>query len=330
MTFRILVLFLFLIFGFFNSFSAINISSCSDSINVNNEYYTLNQSLGPQDWSCLVPQANHSTIDCQGFSIIGDYDSDGNGINGNGGSSSENLTVKNCIIEGFYAGIYIQNIDYIIFENMTLRNNAENGLAVSIWQNNLKIINSRLYNNSVGFNVHGSNKNISIQNSQIYDNDYGVYLKDLHTSSTNNENITIIGNDIRGNNLYSIYLNNSGEDIILISENYLDNVFDDDWDTVNRGPASYNTSQVGNYWSSFGTCSQTASTTLNSCTYTYCTQGFVLNSTYGVNDSLPIISTSGSGCLAIVGPVTQTEASVFPSFALYSFLFLLFLIFTRW
>lgn len=96
----------------------------------------------------------NKTIDCQNHKIQRVGSTSGSGITIRNGKL---ITIKNCIIEGFGAGIYFfSNVTGSIIENNTLIGNSQQGINIrSSISNNIK--NNTIYKNSNGIEVSYSN-----------------------------------------------------------------------------------------------------------------------------------------------------------------------------
>ncbi|MFH1448453.1 MAG: LamG domain-containing protein [Candidatus Micrarchaeota archaeon] len=71
---------------------------------------------------CFTIGANGITLDCQGYTIFGDA---GNGDYGIiVPSTRDSITIKNCVISGFQAGIYWSNADNSFVYNVTIMNST--------------------------------------------------------------------------------------------------------------------------------------------------------------------------------------------------------------
>ena len=131
--------------------------------------------------ACVIIESDNVTLDCAGYSLIGggiDWDY---GIILNG---TTNVTVKNCSIQGYRYGIYLDNASESDLSNNTLSYDISYGIYLS----------------DSDYNTLSSN---TVSNS-TFD---GIYL----TSSRHN---SLIGNSVRNNRYYGIYFYKSGDNVV--------------------------------------------------------------------------------------------------------------------
>jgi hypothetical protein len=294
-------------------------SSCpgnSAPLNVSGETYNLTEDITTTG-SCISifgfpAAANNIVLNCNGFRISGDGGGTDKGIEIGLISASSNITINNCIIENFGSGLicssssrfYVNNITTI---NSTYGINTED-CAYSI------INNSHIYNNNVGvFKIGQGN---SIYNTIIENNTQGGIEGNGDVSSNNiidnvtirNNNIGIdFGSDSRGNMqiLNSNIYNNTLYNIdftptsaytftnIFFQNNYLGNwskIYTDNFANFNN-VSFYDNTYLG-------------ATQLYDC-FDYLSTNLSCE-----NQSIIVLGSSSLG-------------SVFPSFGISSFLFLL-------
>ena len=171
------------------------------------EDYTMTEDLGP----CTRDPANPSaeliglrinsdvTLDCAGYSITGPQDraKEAFGIKvGSATRPSENSTVRNCTVRGFWWGIYVANSNDILLESNIAEDNGwfdpdanGTGYGVDI-ANSLRVtMRDNLVQNNGNEGLHlTASTNSLIENNTFIDNGF--------------EQIYIIGadrNEIRGN-----------------------------------------------------------------------------------------------------------------------------------
>jgi len=180
--------------------------------------------------------ADGITLDCDGNSIVGPYES-GSGVYSYGGNYS-NLTIKNCNIYDFARGIELYSSSGHNIINNTIYENAEGGFIGSgIYLEgveNSTISNNSIYGNDVGLHLYGSSLN-TLESNTIYNNNYdnggnygyGIYLDNIPDEvfdPGSNNNIII------GNTIYShldsgagIYISDSCEGNSVLYNNLSDN-----------------------------------------------------------------------------------------------------------
>ena len=138
---------------------------------------------------------------------------------GDAGSPSE---IKNCLVNGFTDGMYIQNCNNAQLNNNEVRTNVANGILL---QNvdNVTVDNSEIYdtfgNNNQGIKGRGvfieNSDNVTLKNSQIYDgsrsgNEDGIGI-DLNDGNTyDGSTININNNNIENNSASGMFATTSG------------------------------------------------------------------------------------------------------------------------
>lgn len=86
------------------------VSSCG-SLDKTGAIYILDQSVSISG-TCFNIAANNVTLDCDGYSIVGNNTGYGVYSNGNTG-----LTIKNCNIRNFYIGVNLINSNFLVYNN---------------------------------------------------------------------------------------------------------------------------------------------------------------------------------------------------------------------
>jgi len=146
----------------------INISECNSTFNfAENGIYFLNQSV-TSTGNCFNITANNVTLDCQGFLINHTGLPNNTGILVNGVS---NVTIRNCTVQGFAKGIWLNYSDYSKIEYNTLSSNY-----VGIYSN---------YSNEGFFTDNNIDryKNNSHQFEENYEDNYGVNLDNSNNNT---------------------------------------------------------------------------------------------------------------------------------------------------
>jgi len=140
---------------YFETHTIINVTSCG-TLSTPVEY-ELNQSLSSTS-TCLVINADDISLNCKGYNITGDGDWFDYGIVVSSGVS--NLTIKNCIVDNWMAGVKIE---------------ADTG---STQTNNIVIDNNSLLRGSIwGIDNYGANY-VNITNNLIDEPvSYGIQLR---------------------------------------------------------------------------------------------------------------------------------------------------------
>ncbi len=188
------------------------ISSCSQIIDAPGNY-TLESDLNSTGGDCItfVSSANGSTLDCNHHNLTTPR-------SGNTGiylSYVGGMTVKNCNINGFYNGIYL---DYSRSNNIT-DNTANSGSGSGIYLHfssggNIISGNRMNQNGFAGISFEVANNNVFIGNNASSNGEHGVYLSyssgnnltDNTANSNSNYGFVLVdssGNTLTGNNASS-------------------------------------------------------------------------------------------------------------------------------
>lgn len=144
------------------------------------------------DGTCVDFGGNDRIIfDCQGFSVLGDYDPLGYGISITG---ADNATVQNCIVAGFNNGIRSTSTNQS--NNLTLYNTTVQdmpGTLLVLAGNNSNITDVTLYNSTGvnGLTLQGGSNSFTRVNAS-YNDGYGFYL--INSGYNTLTNVTAINN----------------------------------------------------------------------------------------------------------------------------------------
>ncbi|MEM4555144.1 MAG: right-handed parallel beta-helix repeat-containing protein, partial [Candidatus Anstonellaceae archaeon] len=205
-----------------------NISTLCMELKVPNSVYTLNANASINGSTCFVVSAQNVTLDCNGFSIIGNRTPNTYGIF----SNQFNTTVKNCIISSFYAGIYFSSATNGSLLNNTALNNSYAGFALFSNSHFNTLLNNKAINNTQrGFVVATSNLNI-LNNSYVEGSDIAFRIDAANSNRFNNLSVffpTQYGihllNSAAANNFSSISIKTSSASGIYV-ESGPSNFFD--------------------------------------------------------------------------------------------------------
>jgi parallel beta-helix repeat protein len=169
--------------------------------------------------TCITIGGDNITLDCQGHTITGA--GDGFGIEMH---SKRNVIIKNCIIEGFSTGIYIDPSYNNTIINSTVRFNGVYGIYLQNSHNN-SLINITAYNNSEGIRLESSSNNL-LRDIVTYSNAWDGIRLDYLSNSNNLTDLTSYNNNETGIELYNssdnalhniISYNNTIHGILVIS-----------------------------------------------------------------------------------------------------------------
>ncbi|MCD6403071.1 MAG: right-handed parallel beta-helix repeat-containing protein [Candidatus Aenigmarchaeota archaeon] len=171
--------------------------SCGDVVIASTKLY--------RDVSCTYSQygliLNNSNIllDCDGYTITKTSTSYGIGMLVN----ASNVTIKNCTVEKYGDGIYVENVTNVTLEDLIVTNNyyisGDAQIGHGIHLNNVSfstISKCQIYDNGI-YNIFINNtNNITITQSEIYGNtEVGLAGKEFNFfDGGNNTNISLINN----------------------------------------------------------------------------------------------------------------------------------------
>ncbi|MCA9487337.1 MAG: right-handed parallel beta-helix repeat-containing protein [Nanoarchaeota archaeon] len=140
-----------------NVSSATNVSSCQAISSAGD--YLLNQSITYSAGShCITVSAQNVTLDCDGFSIIGDNSSDNYGVYTN----QFNTTIKNCVINNFHVAAEFSNSDNSSIIDSNLNStylNLLKGVLDSGYSDFLNITNVSVFSSGVSVSLTYGNDN---------------------------------------------------------------------------------------------------------------------------------------------------------------------------
>jgi len=177
--------------------------------------------------TCVEFNNSNIIFECQGHTIDGN--TGGGGIDMDGGS---NNTVKNCIVNEFYSGIYLYNSDHTTLTDNTVSNNYQGIYLVSSNYNTLVNNTARLSINDGIYLCH-SKYNTLTSNNVSLGTLRGIYL-------SNASNNTLNSNQVCSNTESDFHLvgvsGNSGD------ENTCDNA--DGWNDTGTSGCTYSCGNV--------------------------------------------------------------------------------------
>ncbi|RME78853.1 MAG: hypothetical protein D6769_03875 [Methanobacteriota archaeon] len=190
-----------LLFVFLLSFAfSTQINSCQQISDPGT--YTLTKSLdninyvvgGRAGKSCIFITANDVTLDCQGHSLT--YLGTENVIGIQVDNNKQGITIKNCLINGFYKGMTLFHSSNLLVDGNTIYGSMEQGIDSTI--DNSIISNNNIEGNKAGILVGGSGN--TIEGNTVNNNaDFGIRVV-ATTSIVANDN-TINSNTIFGGNI---------------------------------------------------------------------------------------------------------------------------------
>jgi len=156
---------------------SVHLYDCAD-IKAGGATYFLEQSIistktSSPDSSCFIIKVDDITLDCQGHTITGPNNDEAYGVFSlSSDGPRNNITVKNCVMDGFHVGIFFDTDSGTTPQNNKALNNtistADNGYGIGAYLNeNLLIANNTITagENSIGIIFEG--ENVSILNNTI-------------------------------------------------------------------------------------------------------------------------------------------------------------------
>ena len=181
--------------------------TCGDTIN---QSCTMNGSISDDGNSCFYSATDDIVIDLNGYTLSGNKTNMTVGIN----STGDNITIKNGIINEYYAGIFMSIANNSLVENISFSNNLRNAIYSENGTNNTYNdlwINNTWYDETYEGGSHC-----------IYDNPRGESGLSVCTSTgTRIDNYTFYGRDFGGDNQSGT---DSGLDIFASPNSVLTNI----------------------------------------------------------------------------------------------------------
>ena len=192
-----------------------------------------------------------ATLDCSGYTIMGDQTGSGISIIGQEDPTYNievtDVTVRNCVVENFDKGVYVEGSNSLLLQDLTLRNMGTYGIHTfnenpSFIFSNININNIStshgIYTQSLHGNPYdnGIMNRISVNNSGgdgIYVGGHGTKVYNSSTNNTGGSGIYMLRwyNSVFDSNVtnaggYGVYGNGRGVDVIFsnIINTSLDNI----------------------------------------------------------------------------------------------------------
>ena len=187
--------------------SATNVSACGFPF-LANHAYTLNKTVNSVG-TCFDITADNVTLDCRGFNITGDASASSYGINID---SRNGMTIKNCIITNFYAGIRVYGSSSNNLINNTVSSNSWSGIV--LWSSyNTTLINNTISSSSYAINLVDGVYTIAnhlIINNNVSSNNLGISIGGSSNNTLINNNFNYNQNGIHiGRSFNNTLLNNT-------------------------------------------------------------------------------------------------------------------------
>ena len=221
-----------------------NIYINSDTILCSGTYYLNDVDMN----GVIIINASNIVLDCNGSTINGNRTGGSAGISngylnlasGSITDGNDNITVKNCIIEDYFIGLFWIRADNGLISNNTAYNNIRTGIELDYSNNNTLINNDVIYTHgSASFDGHtfGTFAGIEVRYSNytelignnVENNEHGIFVGQnseyaiiINNSASNNEHgiaVLLFNNALLMNNTAS-YNYNTG--FAIIESNYID------------------------------------------------------------------------------------------------------------
>lgn len=162
----------------------------------------------------FIINASNIIFDCNGTTLKGNDVEITVGIYNR---EFNNVTIKNCKIEDYWAGIKFDYWAYgnLIHKNTLISNGAGAGVFLNESENNT-ISESSFYSNGNGITIYNGAFGNTIFNSNISDNLYrGLYIDNSVGGVEETVNTTVINSIIESNGLHDIYILGDRYDFII-------------------------------------------------------------------------------------------------------------------
>ncbi|MCA9459393.1 MAG: right-handed parallel beta-helix repeat-containing protein [Nanoarchaeota archaeon] len=175
------------------------------------DYILQNNVINSSETICIEVLYDNISLDCQRYNLGGQDLGGSYGIY----FKKNNISLKNCDVHNWFAGIYIVDTIDSVIDNFVLYNN-DYPLVATL--NNALINNSIFFNNSNKIWIFGM-ENSSISNNNIYDNvNSGSSIIDVG----NFDNSSFFNNNIYNNAWNGVFI--QGSDSKIYSNNIYNNV----------------------------------------------------------------------------------------------------------
>lgn len=169
----------------------------------------INQSCG-RGFDGLNIEGSHYII-VDGFKVYGIADPVGSGEDGIRAVLADHITIRNCVVDSCYRGIFTgYTDDFLVENNLCFRSYGEHGIYVSNNSDRVIVRNNICYNNkAAGIQLNpdlssggpGLSYNVRIYNNVCYNNRIGLNLQGLYYSEVYNNLIYNNGSGGGGNGI---------------------------------------------------------------------------------------------------------------------------------
>ncbi len=214
--------------------------------------------------SGLIIGANNLTLDCAGHLLNSThliFPEFGIKIIG-----KNNILIKNCVLQGFYSGIYLENTGSSQINDNVVKNNGHGIHLYNLSQNNV-ILNNVAYDNSVGIGFYDHITHNQVLNNSLINNSlwgarsyaYNSFNIWEGNNFSNNLDIGLLLGSNAYSNFTENYFSNNGNYGVYITydgnNTFWKNIFDNNgvnaFEEISTNNNNWNFSNIGNYWSDF-------------------------------------------------------------------------------
>ena len=148
--------------------------------------YNLTQNVYQYPGDCFDVTAQNVTLDCKGYSIIGGGDASASGVYS---LNQFNTTVQNCIISTFYLGVFFNNINNGIIQNVNA--SSIGGGGIYFLGNNITVSNSNGADSSgPGIRLNSGSNNSIINSTGTSSSNTGINLDATYSYLINSTGIS--------------------------------------------------------------------------------------------------------------------------------------------
>jgi len=154
--------------------------------------------------TCIKLSQDDRTLDCHGYTILGDVFGTDFGIDISGTVSNpvEDVIIQDCVIKDFFNGIRLSNAHNIKLNNNKITNNMEHGISLTR-SSYCSIVNNEVSDNGEnGVNLHHSSYNLISDIDAFGNNEDGIFIGGVELYNKNNTIDSGVSSNNHGNGAY--------------------------------------------------------------------------------------------------------------------------------